>query len=384
MEVKQVVLGDYTTVETQEENTLSQTNQENNSGNAAESSESQADENANGGAGDNANADLNNSSDAEAKGQNAAEAENNSSDFTFDLDDKGQTQSQQQSETQQQQQAPAVIAWQDAIKQVDPIEVAKAAGVSEFALELDKHIKNGGSAMDYLNAKAVDYNKVSDLDLMKGEFAKKYPHLDAEEQAYLFNKKYAISELDEEDVQLDKKIALKADAYEIRQQKIAEQANFKIPEPVKQAAPAEDAQAQQQAIAELEQRRNFVFQHEATKDLLTNKRVVVDLGEGVSYKWNLGENAHKLAQPLVDDAAWQKMITNDKGELNVKLLQKLAFIAANPNYERDLVNYGKSLGKKSIVEENQNAKVPHGSPIVNSQPSQGTVVKGQTTLASYR
>jgi hypothetical protein len=66
----------------------------------------------------------------------------------------------------------------------------------------------------------------------------------------------------------------------------------------------------------------------------------------------------------------------------VAKLQKLVIAAMNPNYEKDLVNYGKSLGLKNIVEEGQNARKPNGTvpTVSNDSPS---MAWGRATQSNF-
>lgn len=288
-------------------------------------------------------------------------------------------------DTTKEDTAPVVLGtWEDQIKNADINKVAEVLGLDPFVLELNKHLKNGGSAVDYLAAKAIDYNKVSDADLLKKEFASKYPHLDPSEQEYLFNKKYGISEFDDEDVQRDKSIALKADAYEVRQKKIAEQANFKIPEPLKQnqTIDEEALRVQQAEIQKETQKLQFIQNHEVTKNLFANKRVVVDLGEGVPpFNFAL-DKPEAIMQIFSDGELWEKALSTKTGEPDVAKMQRIALAALNPNYEKSLVDYGKTLEKRRAALEDKNAKKPTGA-MPSTTDTEVRVTKTNGTFGSY-
>lgn len=272
--------------------------------------------------------------------------------------------------------------WEDQIKNADINKVAEVLGLDPFVLELNKYLKNGGSAVDYIAIKSIDYNKISDADLLKKEFASKYPHLDPSEQEYLFNKKYGISEFDDEDVQRDINIALKADAYEVRQKKIAEQANFKIPEPLNQTIDEEALKAQQAEIQKETQKLQFIQNHEVTKNLFTNKRVVVDLGEGVPpFNFSL-DKPEAIMQIFSDGELWEKALSTKTGEPDVAKMQRIALAALNPNYEKSLVDYGKTLEKRRAALEDKNAKKPTGA-MPSTTDTEVRVTKTNGTFGSY-
>lgn len=271
--------------------------------------------------------------------------------------------------------------WRELIKSVDRKEVAKALGLSDFALELDEHVNRGGRADDYLNAKAVDYAKVSDVDLMKSDFAKKYPHLEPDERDYLFNKKYGITEFDDEDAQRDKRIGLKADAYEIRQQKIAEQAKFKIAEPKAATQNNEEAvRAQQAEELRVQQQFDFINQHPATQSLINSKRVTIDLGDGVS-PFNVSvDNPTAITKLFSDGEEWHRATSTDKGEPNVVLMNQIALVAKTKgDIFKHIFNYGKSVGaRKIMVDDGQNARRPIGTPPIKTSEAPQVTNKNST------
>jgi len=262
--------------------------------------------------------------------------------------------------------APAITDWREAIKKVDRKELLKEAGISDFALELDEHIKNGGQAADYLNAKARDWNSVPDEDIIRDEFKAKFPNLTAAEIERKISRKYSIDSLDD-DEKADGEIDLKSDAYELRQQRIERDKKLIIPS---NKVPEVDMDAMTQQVMESQQRiqqENYkktidIFNnHEATKELNQSKRVALDLGANGKFSFTV-DKPESITRAIYDSKLWSKLTSDEKGEPNVALLQKLVLHAANPQkFENDLVNYGKSLGKHDIIAEGQNAKRPLGS-----------------------
>ncbi len=69
-------------------------------------------------------------------------------------------------------------------------ELLKKAGVSQFAIDMDEHLLMGGKAEDFLAAKAIDYTKVSDEDLVKNSLKKEYPDFSKEDIDELYLAKY--------------------------------------------------------------------------------------------------------------------------------------------------------------------------------------------------
>lgn len=278
-------------------------------------------------------------------------------------------------------------SWQDIIKNIPKKDLAKAIGLSDFALEIDEHISKGGQAIDYLNAKAIDYTKVPDADLIKDSLRKELPNASNAQLDLLISRKYSQGEFAEDE---DKEIGLltmQMDANKIRQERIAKQQSFKIPEtPIANTADIEQQQqaARQQAELEAQTRIEAILNHEATRNLITNKRVVIDLGEGNKpFNFKLDDkSANYLNRLITDGETYSKAVHNDKGEPKVELMQKIAMQVANPNYEKDIYNAGKEAMKREMVEENQNIGRPKGSPVIEMKPAK-FAVKGTGTIGSH-
>lgn len=275
--------------------------------------------------------------------------------------------------------------WQEAIKQVDKKELAKAAGISDFALELNEYIANGGNAADYLAAKAIDYTKVSDADLIFEQLKSEFPDATAQQLQRLFNKKYNQSELADEEDREDGQLMISADARKLRQAKIEQQSKFKIPEQVKLDNSPDLEQikleAEQAQAKEYQKLKAFYESHKSTKDLMNSKRVAVKLGDKGVFNFSI-DKPEVLTQLLLDGETWQKATSNAQGEPDLDKLHRIALVALNPNYELDIYNSGMAAGRKSLIEEGQNAKRPIGQ-----QPSgvaeRGLVIKGSGTLKQH-
>jgi hypothetical protein len=249
------------------------------------------------------------------------------------------------------------------IKKIDRKELLKKAGVNDFAIELDEYLSKGGRASDYLGAKSIDYNDVSDEELIKSDYKKQYPNFTNDEINRLFQRKYGITELMTDDEQQDKLLELKADGYSRRQSKIQEQQSFKIPEtPILQTDEAyEQWKQNKESQSKLfEQVRSYYENHEATKSLYESKRVAVNLGENVPpFNFNV-DKPEVLTQMFTDDGSlFNKATSTQTGEPDVRKRQLIGLFSFNPDkFVKDIFNYGQQIGKRSMVEEGQNAQRP--------------------------
>lgn len=313
----------------------------------------------------NQNGELQNGA-AQTETQQQSPQETNVSDFNLGFDEEDATAQQGAAQTQQQSQE---VNWDELFKKIDRKEVAKKIGISDFALEIDDHLSRGGNAMDYLNAKAIDWDKTSDIDILKSEFSKKYYMLEPDMQEHLFQKKYGINVDDDDDIKRDKAINQKIDAAEIRKIKKEEQSKFKIPDartPTEQDKEYTDWKSSlQQQQQQKEQANQYISNHQSVKDLMQSKRVAIPLGENVkAFNFNL-DKPELVMKAINDGSFWSKLITNEKGELNVDKLIRITTYAFNPDkHDKDIFNYGKSYGVHDLVEEGQNAKRPDGRSVI--------------------
>lgn len=258
---------------------------------------------------------------------------------------------------------PPVFNLDEEIRKADPKELAKKLGFTDFAIEMNEYLAKGGKAEDYLNAKAIDYNKISDEDLVKEDYRKQYPNFTKEEINRLFNRKYGITEEMLDDEKEDKTLELKADAYSKRQSKIEQQQNFKIPEtPILHTDEAYEQwkQGQQSQALLNENVVSYFNNHEATKALNESKRVTINLGDGVEpFNFNINK-PEIITQSLTDGGKIiSKLISTATGEPDVAKQQLLTTFAFNPQkFMQDIYNYGVQNGQRKLVSEGQNATRP--------------------------
>lgn len=272
-----------------------------------------------------------------------------------------------QNEPAQQQQTQTFTDWKSALKSADRKEILAELGISEFADEINEHLKKGGKALDYIAAKGVNWNDVPDMDLVRADFDAKYPNLTKEEKAYLFNKKYvANADYDDDETVMSKGIDLKTAAYDIRQRKITEQQSFKMPEAIQ---PEQDAdytswkENQSQLDTHRTNFKNFLANHEATKNLLQNKRVAIKVDDkGTSFNFGV-DKPEAILNALTDGGeTWRKLMNNAQGEPDIVKQHQIMLFAANPEkFVGQIFNYGKMQGMKQKVSENNHVNTPQGT-----------------------
>jgi hypothetical protein len=288
------------------------------------------------------------------------------------------------------------VDWREEIKKQDRREVLKAAGLSDFAIEFAEYYEAGNDPYKYLEAKSFDWEKVGDIDVVKNDYKTQYPTFNDQQIDRLIAKKYGFIEDGDEEDNADALLMVKADAHTSRQAKIQQQKSFVIPTVAKPQEVAasqgniEQLIAQQQEVAAQEYQGivNFYQQHEATQNLSQSKRVGVDLGVDKPFYFSV-DKPELVTKAITNGDFWQRITAVNPQEVDVaKLvpdvakLQKLVVAAMNPNYEKDIFNYGKSFGLKAIVEEGQNAKKPNGTAptVPNDSP---TMAWGRAQVSNF-
>jgi hypothetical protein len=273
-----------------------------------------------------------------------------------------------------------VTDWKEQLKKSDPKEILKELGYDEFVADFAEFRKNGGDAYKFLEAKAFDWNNVSHTDLVFDELKLQYPNLTDDKIEKLYQARYKQTEFAADEDREVGLIQLEADAELVRQKRIQEQQQFRIPEVSRPQEVDNQLQyaEQERLLAEQQQQvLQFFREHDATKSLIESKRVAIDLGDNGKFNFNIDKPENLMAVAL-DGEKWQRAISVNPQEADpaklipdVAKLQKIALVALNPNYEKDLVNYGKSLGLKAIIEEGQNARRPVGSAPAQPNESLG-------------
>ena len=296
------------------------------------------------------------------------------------------------SEGEEGQAAAIVVDWKEELKKANPKDILKELGYDDFLAEFAEFRKNGGDAYKYLEAKAFDWETVNHQDLVLDELKLQYPHLADDKIEKLYQAKYKQSEFASDDDKEIGAIQLEADAELIRQKRIAEQKTFQIPDVMnsQEVNQFQERMAEQQKIENerVQQALQFFKEHEATKNLMDSKRVAIDLGDNGKFNFTVDKPETLMAVAL-DSEKWQRAIAVNPQEADpsklipdVAKLQKIALVALNPNYEKDLVNYGKSLGLKSIVEEGQNARRPIGSTPAQPNESFAEAIKNRAKVGT--
>jgi len=235
------------------------------------------------------------------------------------------------------------------------------------------HWQNKGNINEYFEALSTDYQALSPEQVMRHQLRREYPELSADDFEILFDDRvkdrYKIdpSLYSEEEVKRGR-VLLAADAKKVRDQLVQSQQNYLLPKPPEVAAPApEIAQqlAEYQALrqngqAQVEAYRTQLQADNFSKEILTNKRLVVGEGD-TAFNFAVAD-PQKLQNILTDQDAWAKAMFNPDGTPNFKKQWLLAAIAADDGvFFTEFAKHLISVGKNSLTSKIENPSPPPGA-----------------------
>lgn len=280
--------------------------------------------------------------------------------------DEEQTQTTTAQETAAQQQQPVKPKIEDILKDFQKEDLYKALGLDEHDIKFSEFRKKGGNPYDYIKQKAIDYTKVPDEVLLKDKLREKYPTLEAQDIDDLFNDTYGQDENAEERTNRLRSIRTKADAYDIRQEKIKQQQANDFPT-IQVQAPAADEQGKEKNN-NLQLFVDYVRNDDPVKAFMAEKKLKIDLGNGKFHTFEV-ENPKHLVDAIVDSKIIGKYGNNAQGKPDTQLMLEQALFRINPQlYRNALVEHGRSLALlDELLKDGQNATQAVGkAPTVTS------------------
>lgn len=233
---------------------------------------------------------------------------------------------------------------------------------NEFLKGFLDHYEATGDATAYLEAKAIDWDKQDDLSVLSKQFDKENSDLDQATRDMLFQdelqNKYKIDlnaspeEIDTES-QAHKigQALLKRDATKARTNFKEQQAKFVIPEVKRKAAESAADPKVQQETWKKQLGENVDLAKFRESKLL---EVAVEKEDGTKFGYEV-ENPDSIIEMMVDDRQFWKLFINDKGVVDHSKQAKVYAFAKNPAaYEKQLVEFGKTLAVEKTLKEKRN------------------------------
>lgn len=229
----------------------------------------------------------------------------------------------------------------------------------DFIKEAVEFYNKTGSLTPYLEATSINFEEMNDEKIMRHNLKSQNPTLSdrAIERLYLRDiiNKYSLDadRFDEDEVELGKEL-LKADADKLRKTLVDEQKNFRQPE----SEPEDNSEAEALQKSYIESVNNS----KVTRDLLENKRVLVDYNDQ-SFSYEI-DNPEQLKEMALDSSKFFGLFQDEKGNIDFDKWYRVASYALDPQtYDQSLISHGVGLGQEKVVKDLKNpSKVTKSSP----------------------
>jgi len=219
----------------------------------------------------------------------------------------------------------------------------------DFIKDVVDYYEKTGDLTPYLEAKLVDYDKMTDEDIVRRQLREENPTLSEKAFSRLYEKemsKYNLDpdEYDPEDVELQREI-LKGKAQKLRETWKEKQEQFKAPEPTNE--PSEEERALAEKYNRAIQSDDFVQQ--ATKD----GKFDIKVGEE-SYTYEV-EDTDTLSKALHDDTTIFQGMWKDDGNFDFqKYLMTVEFAKDPKKFIERVAAFGKSVGADKVLDDLEN------------------------------
>jgi len=247
--------------------------------------------------------------------------------------------------------APSDVEDQSNDLPKDSPETTEYKFKDDFIKKAVDYYEKYGNLTPFLEATSVDYDAVSDTDLLKLKFDKENSDLSPKARQRLFEKeleKYNLDSYDEDDTEVGQAL-LKRDAAKLRASLKEEQSQF-----VQSIQP--NVQEQQVSKEELDAQRNESRKIVETgvSNVIKNNFIKLEAnGEGINYQI---ADKNKVVDYALDSTQFLSTFAKD-GQVDWDKWTKVVAFAENPTvFIDELIKHGKSLGRKSMESELKNVK----------------------------
>lgn len=289
-------------------------------------------------------------------------------------------------------------SWQEVLKSQQPDSIFKELGFDDNKVKFIQKIKeldpkmlafldkweNKGDVIGYLKELTTDYSKMSPEEVMRHQLQEEYPKANAATLNALYKKKIVEAyNLDSEDTEQaeEGKMLLEAEADKYRDKFTARQQEKLLPPPPEVKAPEPDRTAERQQ-QEFEAYMSTVNKDPYAEKVFENKKIVIGKGED---KFSMQVDPEAVKNALFDSEKWtetqfQKIKQPDGSFKYIPKTENqilTAQFALDPHkFINDILQHGKSIGSKTVIDPINNAKPPEGNTVSNSSSEPSTLVEG--------
>lgn len=225
----------------------------------------------------------------------------------------------------------------------------------EFLKGLVDFYKKTGDVTPYLQAKTVDFTKMTDEDVMRRELREQYPDVSDKafdrlyKQQVLDKFKLDADEWGDEDSELGREL-LKVEASKLREKFLGWQKQYQAPVSDVEKAQLEE---QERIVNDFKKFEEDVKSNPVTQSIISDKRIVVKTADG-EFNYEL-QTPEVLLDMTVDNTKFFNQFANHDGKLDYDRWYKTAAYSQNPEqFEKSLINFGKTLGRAEVTKEIKN------------------------------
>lgn len=223
----------------------------------------------------------------------------------------------------------------------------------DFIKKAVEYYETYGTLQPFLEATSVDYDSMTDVELLKLNFDKENSDLSEKAKARLFEReleKYNLDAYDEDEAEVGNAL-LQRDANKLRKSFKEEQSQFVQsiqPAPREQQAPQ---LTEQEIAAQQEASRKIIEQ--GISGVVKNNLIKIEAG-GDNLNYQIADTA-KVVDYALDSNKFLSSFAKD-GAIDWDKWTKVVAFAENPTlFVSELIKHGKSLGRKAMETELKNA-----------------------------
>lgn len=235
----------------------------------------------------------------------------------------------------------------------------------DFIKKVVEFYEKTGDLTPYLQAKTVNFEQMSDEEILRRNLREEYADLSDKAFERLYKQevvdKYKLDadEWGDDDSELGREL-LKSEAAKLREKYLQWQRDFSAPEPE-----VSDEYAQ---TAEMLQRfEQEVRSSDFTKGFLEGKKLTIKTTDG-EFNYEVPQ-ADAVIDMTIDNDKFFSQFAGENGNLDYAKWYKTVAYSQNPDlFEKALINYGKTLGRSEVTKEIKN---PSTAP-VGDVPTEGS------------
>jgi len=221
----------------------------------------------------------------------------------------------------------------------------------DFIKGVVEYYEKTGDLTPYLQAKLVDFQGMSDEEIMRRDLREAYPEVSDKAFEKLYKQqvidkfKLDTEMFEEDDIELGKEL-LKSEAAKIRSKYQEWQKGFQAPEP----EPDNRAEEAARLLKEFEEK---VKNNDLTKAILNDKRIAIKTADG-DFNFEV-QNPDALLDMTIDNDKFFSQFATPDGQIDYEKWYLTSAFSQDPQgFVKAIGNYFKGLGREEITKEIKN------------------------------